>query len=139
MNLSKMACRRTRLSFKEKSEICELSLQANFDKEKIMDKYGIRKSCLYNTLKQKDSILKMKISKQSGNFKKFSKSKNDDLDTKLVQWVHSKNEMGMVPGGEHITTAQFVKNLQSVRSYLQSRGADEQIYNLLHELDIIAL
>ena len=97
-----MASRRTRLSFKEKSEICELSLQANFDKEKIMDKYGIGKSCLYNTLKQKDSILKMNISKQSGNFKKFSKSKNDDLDTKLVQWVHSKNEMGMVPGGEDI-------------------------------------
>ena len=90
MNVSKMASRRTRLSFKEKSEICELSLQANFDKEKIMDKYGIGKSCLYNTLKQKDSILKMNISKQSGNFKKFSKSKNDDLDTKLVQWVHSK-------------------------------------------------
>ena len=44
MNLSKMACRRTRLSFKEKSEICELSLQADFDKEKIMDKYGIGKS-----------------------------------------------------------------------------------------------
>ena len=40
---------------------------------------------------------------------------------------------------ENITTAQFVKNLQSVRSYLQSRGAGEQIYNLLHELDIIAL
>ena len=35
MNLSKMASRRTRLSFKEKSEICELSLQADFDKEKI--------------------------------------------------------------------------------------------------------
>ena len=48
-----MASRRTRLSFKEKSEICELSLQADFDKEKIMDKYGIGKSCLYNTLKQK--------------------------------------------------------------------------------------
>ena len=27
MNVSKMASRRTRLSFKEKSEICELSLQ----------------------------------------------------------------------------------------------------------------
>ena len=27
MDLSKMACRRTRLSFKEKSEICELPLQ----------------------------------------------------------------------------------------------------------------
>ena len=97
-----MASRRTRLSFKEKSEICELSLLADFDKEKIMEKYGIGKSCLYNTLKQKDSILKMNISKQSGNFKKFSKSKNDDLDTKLVQWVHSKNEMGMVPGGKDI-------------------------------------
>ena len=44
----------------------------------------------------------MKSLKQSGNFKKFSKSKNDDLDTKLVQWVHSKNEMGMVSGGEDI-------------------------------------
>ena len=48
MNLSKMACRRTRLSFKEKSEICELSLQADFDKEKIMDKYGIGKSFFEN-------------------------------------------------------------------------------------------
>ena len=51
MNLSKMACRRTRLSFKEKSEICELSLQVDFDKEKIMDKYGI-----YNLLHELDII-----------------------------------------------------------------------------------
>ena len=35
MNVSKMASRRTRLSFKEKQEICELSLQSDFDKEKI--------------------------------------------------------------------------------------------------------
>ena len=60
--MSKMTSRRTRLSFKEKSEICELSLQSDFDKEKIMDKYGIEKSCLYSTLKQKDSILKMNTS-----------------------------------------------------------------------------
>ena len=90
--MSKMASRRTRLSFKEKQEICELSLQSDFDKEKIMDKYGIGKTCLYSTLKQKDSILKKNTSKHSANFKKFSKSKNDDLDTKLTQWVHSKNE-----------------------------------------------
>ena len=49
--VSKMASRRTRLSFKEKSEICELSLQADFDKEKIMDKYGI-----YNLLHELDII-----------------------------------------------------------------------------------
>ena len=35
MNVSKMASRRTRLSFKEKQEICELSLQSDFDKEEI--------------------------------------------------------------------------------------------------------
>ena len=31
MNVSKMASRRTRLSFKEKQEICELSLQSDSD------------------------------------------------------------------------------------------------------------
>ena len=58
MNVSKMASRRTRLSFKEKSEICELSLQADFDKEKIMDKYGIGKvdDQIYNLLHELDII-----------------------------------------------------------------------------------
>ena len=56
MNLSKMACKRTRHSFKEKSEICHklfvsYHLQADFDKEKIMDKYGI-----YNLLHELDII-----------------------------------------------------------------------------------
>ena len=36
-----MSGRRTRLSFKEKYEICELSLKPNFDKDKIMEKYRI--------------------------------------------------------------------------------------------------
>ena len=64
-----MSERRTRLSFKEKFDICELSLKPNFDKDEIMKKYGIGKSCLYSTLKQKESILKMNYSKNNANFK----------------------------------------------------------------------
>ena len=61
---------------------------------------------------------------------------SDDSDSENDTHDLEQNDQ---TSSEHITTAQFVKNLQSVRSYLQSRGADEQIYNLLHELDIIAL
>ena len=61
---------------------------------------------------------------------------SDDSDSENETHDSEQNDQ---TSSEHITTAQFVKNLQSVRSYLQSRGADEQIYNLLHELDIIAL
>ena len=35
-----------RTYFKEKFDICELSLKPNFDKDQIMKKYRIRKSCL---------------------------------------------------------------------------------------------
>ena len=61
---------------------------------------------------------------------------SDDSDSENETHDSEQNDQ---TSSEHITTAQFVKNLQSVRSYLQSRGANEQIYNLLHELDIIAL
>ena len=64
-----MSERRTRLSFKEKFDICELSLKPNFDKDEIMKKYGIGKSCLYNILKQKESVLKMNCSKNNANSK----------------------------------------------------------------------
>ena len=60
----------------------------------------------------------------------------DDSDSENETHDSEQNDQ---TSSENITTAQFVKNLQSVRSYLQSRGANEQIYNLLHELDIIAL
>ena len=33
----------------------------------------------------------MNCSKNNANFKRFNTSKNDDLETKLTQWVHSKN------------------------------------------------
>ena len=84
-----MSERRARLSFKEKFDICELSLKPNFDKDEIMKRYGIGKSCLYNTLKQKESILKMNSSKNNANFKRFNTSKNDELETKLT---HCKKE-----------------------------------------------
>ena len=70
-------------------------MKPNFDKDQIMEKYGMGKSCLYSTLKQKESILKMNSSKNSANFKKFNISKNDELETKLTQWIHSENQMGM--------------------------------------------
>ena len=47
--------------------------------------------------------------------------------------------MSVSLSSEIVTTAQFVNHLQGVRSYLQSRGASEQIYNSLHELNNIAL
>ena len=75
-----MSAQRTRLSFIEEYENCELSMKPNFDKDQIMEKYGIGKSCLYSTLKQKESILKMNSSKNSANFKKFNISKNYELE-----------------------------------------------------------
>ena len=64
-------------------------MKPDFDKDQIMEKYGIRKSCLYGTLKQKESILKMNSSKNSAIFKKVNISKNDELKTKLTQWISS--------------------------------------------------
>ena len=40
--------------------------------------------------------------KNNANFKRFNNKKKDELETKLTQWVHSKNQMGLVPGGEDI-------------------------------------
>ena len=49
---------RKRLNFKEKAKILEeYSKQA--DKEKICKEFGIGKTCLYQILKDKDTILSM--------------------------------------------------------------------------------
>ena len=50
--------KRNKLTFEEKSDICEQSLKPDFDREKVMEKYGIKRSCLYNILAKKSEFLK---------------------------------------------------------------------------------
>ena len=40
---------------------------------------------------------------------------------------------------EAVTTSEFLIHLNGVRSYIQSRGASENIYNSIHELEVIGL
>ena len=40
---------------------------------------------------------------------------------------------------ETVTTSEFLKHLSSVRTYIQSRGASENIHNSLHDLERIGI
>ena len=92
---------RKRLNFKEKAKILEeYSKQA--DKEKICKEFGIGKTCLYQILKDKDTILSMNDKKNSANAKKFAIMKGDDLENQLCLWIKSKNEKGMVLSGDDV-------------------------------------
>ena len=54
------------------------------------------------------------------------------IDIESVQEVENT-------GTEAVSTNQFLHHLSSVRSYIQSRGASESIYNALQDLESIAL
>ena len=55
----------------------------------------------------------------------------------------SENEIEIesVPetSNETVTTSEFLKHLSSVRTYIQSRGASENIHNSLHDLERIGI
>ena len=44
----------------------------------------------------------MNEQKNVANQKKFGRSKNDELEIKLCEWIKSKNENGMVLSGDDI-------------------------------------
>ena len=81
--------------------ILEESSKPNFDKRKICKDFGISKSMIYK-------ILAINEQKNVANFKKFGRSKNDELELKLCEWIKSKNENGMVLSGDDKITCLLV-------------------------------
>jgi len=63
---------------------------------------------------------------------------HENFDSEEENDIESVQEIENV-STEVVSTNQFLHHLNSVRSYIQSRGASDTIYNALQDLESIAL
>ena len=99
------------LTLKQKADICERSLKAGFDKNKVLTEFSIDRSTLNRILQKKDTFLKtvdVKKSSSAAKQKSFAKGKNFQLEQKLAEWIKLRQNAGYpIAGDEYLYSSKF--------------------------------
>ena len=92
---------RRRLTNNDKLAIIEASKSAGFNKEEAMKEYGIRKTQMYDILKNKDVLETKLAASPAGSAKRVSSLPKDqiELEDRLCRWIGLKERKGMLCDG----------------------------------------